>query len=406
MKNYLQFVLLLCPFMLWGQAYRELRVEQYQYNMEGDSMPIKKQVWRYGEAGELVGQEEYEYRKQPAGSLKSSFLYQYDEEAKLGQQQQLKYSVKGGQPQSQLLKTHYIKYGADEQLRSKQLYFDKTGELQREDSLTYNEKGQLLVEETFDYRGSTSHRSWRMKYNKAGKLKKKGRYVHWSTVKRGGKVVYKKERREWYKYKYNRKGQPKLMKGKSSSRRYKTVWKYDEQGRILFYQSHICKRFKNSPKPKKKGEEEQKEKKQPKYRYLSECHTKKYEKGQLVLEIEYDHGKVKERTAISYLQDSLKSELNYWVAGKLKREEKYYYDSLGQLEKQENYYYNSLGLLNYRLDIYYNSKEQILREEQWVREQKVRELRHQYDAKGRQQRTTLMLEDGRKFEKTYYFYKD
>lgn len=196
------------------------------------------------------------------------------------------------------------------------------------------------------------------------------------------------------------------MKGKSSSRRYKTVWKYDKAGRLSFYQSHICKRFRNSSKAKKKGEEEKKEKKQPKYRYVSECHMKKYEKGQLVLEVEYDHGKIKERTEISYLEDSLKQQLRYVVAGKLKREEKYYYNDVGQLEKQENYYYNSLGLLNYRLDIYYNSKEQILREEQWVREQKVRELQHQYDEQGRQQTTTLMVEDGQKIEKTYYFYRD
>ncbi|WCL80345.1 hypothetical protein PPO43_10195 [Saprospira sp. CCB-QB6] len=406
MKNYLHLVLLLCPFILFGQGYQELRVEQYQYDQEGDSIPLKKQIWRYGEAGELIGQEEYEYRKQPAGSLKSSFLYQYDAEEKLGVQQKLTYSPKGGQPEAQQFKTYYVEYGQEEQLRSKQLYFDKRGELQREDTLTYNKKGQLVVEETYDYRGSTSHRSKRWKYNKKGKVKRQNHYVHWSTVKRGGKVVYKKERREWYKYRYNRKGAPKVMKGKSGSRRYKTVWKYDREGQLSFYQSHICKRFRNSPKPKKKGEEEKKEKKQPKYRYVSECHTKKYEKGQLVLEVEYDHGKVKERTEVSYTSDSLKQQLRYWVAGKLKREEKYYYNDGGKLKKQENYYYNSLGLLNYRLDIYYNSKEQILREEQWVRVQKVRELQHQYDEQGRQQTTTLMVEDGRKFEKTYYFYRD
>lgn len=379
------------------QIVKSLELKKYLYPEAMDSIPMEISNARFDQDERLMYKKTYLYNHHPAGTLKEERFSIFDSSKMTLEEEIIRYQ-RNKEPESERLKTKYWIYTGDEK-SSKHIsrsYIDESGEIVKEDTLTYDQDTNLIKQCIYSYTGNTSLYCENWKYNRKGRLCKNTLYSHWTTINFRSKVVKKKERKMIYCYRY-KKGKLKKARGKRYSSKYYEDWKYDKEGRIAYYKKRKYRKAKNSTKRREQTGE--------KFSIFEEIWETKYENGLAVMQRHLSKGKEKEKKLITYREDGQKKSYEEYEMGRLKIKEDFTYNEAGDLSYKLTRHYNSKGELNYSLASTYNNRQQLIKEEQLVKNVVIRAREMTYNANGEKISDTLYDKNKQKIEKTMYFYE-
>jgi hypothetical protein len=304
-------IFLLLVFIVQLSAAQNIRKKiekSYRQLSDSDSVLISDKVYEFDYQGRLLSKKEFYFNQQPKGSVSKEINARFDS-IKMILEENI-YTYKKNDIEHERLKTKYLIYlpSEDDSKYVWRQYYDVTEELMREDTLTYDKAGNLISRMVYDYRGSTSQSSDNYYYDKKNRLKRWQWYTYWATVNAKSKPVTKRDKRQDYKYKYNRKGQLMKVSGKRYSTAFLETYQYDSDGKILKFTQLKTKKSKNSASVRKKENK-------GKYSITEEKIFKQYKRAYLTLESQSLNGKELKRTEISYFKDSLMSSLTQFQKG-------------------------------------------------------------------------------------------
>lgn len=384
---------------VWAQEQivKSIELKRYLYPEAQDSIPLKASNSRFDQEGRLMYQKVYLYNHSPAGTLKEERFSSFDS-SKMVLEEEIIHYKRNKEPKSERLKTKYWIYTGDEK-SSKHVwrsYVDETGEIVKEDTLTYDKDTNLIKQCIYSYTGNTSLYCENWKYNRKGRLRKNTLYSHWTTINFRSKVVNKRDRKKIYCYRY-KKGKLKKARGKRYSSKYYEDWKYDKEGRISYYKRRKYRKAKNTKKRREQTGE--------KFSIFEEIWETKYEKGLAVMQRHLSKGKEKEKKVIAYQDDGQKKSYEEYEMGRLKIKEEFAYNESGKLSSKISHHYNSKGDLNYSLHSTYNDQLRLIKEEQLAKNEVIRTRQITYNANGEKISNTLYDKNKQKIEKTMYFYE-
>lgn len=336
MKSLSVFLIILISALLLickAQGIRKKTEYNYRHVSPADSVLNSQKTTEYSSRGVVLSKQESYYSLLPAGSLIKEVSAIFDSTKMLLDEHI--YQFKSNGTDHERLKTKYLSYTpneADSKYMWRQ-YFDITEEIVREDTLSYDKAGNLISRMLFDYRGSTSQSEDVYKFDKKNRLKRWKWYSYWSTVNSKSKPVTNKDKRQDYKYKYNRAGKVIKVSGKRYSTSLLETYKYDNSGKLLEYQQLKEKKTKNS-----KSEQKQK----GKFSVSAEKLLKKYQNGFLIFESQQLNGKETHRTEICYFRDSLMSSKTVYQKGEKSNETIFEYGADNSIFKKikQNYLNN------------------------------------------------------------------
>jgi hypothetical protein len=319
MKNtLLLFLLILSAFVnfSFGQNIKKKTEKNYRHLSIADSVLSALKTYEYNKDGALLSKHELFYG-QPSGALTKEINARFDS-SKMILDVHI-YSYKNGLTDHERLKTKYLIYNAKES-ESKYIWrqnYDASEEMIREDTLSYDKAGNLISQMVFDYRGNTSQGADEYIYDKKNRLKRWKWYSYWSTVNKKSKPVTKREKKQDYKYKYNKANQLVKVSGKRWSTSKLETFKYDSNGKLTEFIQLQSKKTKNTKSERaKKG----------KYNLSEDKLIKNYQNGFLTLEKQISNDKEIYRTEICYYKDSLISSLVHYKRAEKNYETRFEYD--------------------------------------------------------------------------------
>jgi hypothetical protein len=328
-----------------GQNIRKKTEKNFRHLTAGDSVLTASKIYENNKDGALLSKHELYYGLQPAGTLTKEISARFDS-SKMIIDEHI-YTYKKDVTDHERLKTKYLHYAATES-ESKYIwrqYYDISEEMMREDTLTYDKKGNLTTRMVFDYRGNTSQGADVYIYDNKNRLKRWKWYSYWSTVNKKSKPVTRKEIKQDYKYKYNKAGNLLKVSGKRWSTALLETYKFDSNGKLLEYVQLKTKKSKNSKSERaKKG----------KFSISEEKLIKTYQNGFLTLEKQTSDDKEIYKTEICYHKDSLISSMIHYKRAEKNYETRFEYDQNNKPLKKitQNYLNNkphSLLLSDYNM---------------------------------------------------------
>ncbi len=319
MKNTLLLILLiLSAFVNFssGQNIKKKTEKNYRHLSIADSVLSALKTYEYNKDGALLSKHELFYG-QPSGNLTKEINARFDS-SKMILDVHI-YSYKNGLTDHERLKTKYLIYNAKES-ESKYIWrvnYDASEEMIREDTLSYDKAGNLISQMVFDYRGNTSQGADEYIYDKKNRLKRWKWYSYWSTVNKKSKPVTKREKKQDYKYKYNKANKLIKVSGKRWSTSKLETFKYDSNGKLTEFIQLQSKNTKNTKSERaKKG----------KYNLSEDKLIKNYQNGFLTLEKQISNDKEIYRTEICYHKDSLISSMVHYKRAEKNYETRFEYD--------------------------------------------------------------------------------
>jgi hypothetical protein len=372
-------------------------LKKYKYPSLLDSVPMESSNYRFDEEGRLVYRKEYFFDDHPRGSLKEERYAKFDSSTMVLEEEIIHYK-RNKEPTSERLKTKYWIYTADER-RSKHVwrsYIDESGEIVKEDTLTYDQDSNLIKQCMYSYKGNTSLYCENWKYDRKGRLCKNTLYTHWTTINIRSKIVHKKERKKIYRYRYRR-GKLKKARGKRYSSKYYEDWKYNKEGQIEYYKRRKFRKAKNTKKRKAQTGK--------KYTIFEEIWETKYKNGLPVMERHISKEKEQEKELMSYTENGLKKTYEQYEQGRLKLKAEFEYNSKGKLSVKITHHYNSKEELNYSIRSTYDDQEHLIKEEQLMHDAVIRSRLIEYNTNGDKISDSLYDQNEQKIEKTMYFYE-
>lgn len=300
----------------FGQNIKKKTEKNYRHLSIADSVLSALKTYEYNKDGALLSKHELFYG-QPSGALTKEINARFDS-SKMILDVHI-YSYKNGLTDHERLKTKYLIYNAKES-ESKYIWrqnYDASEEMIREDTLSYDKAGNLISQMVFDYRGNTSQGADEYIYDKKNRLKRWKWYSYWSTVNKKSKPVTKREKKQDYKYKYNKANQLVKVSGKRWSTSKLETFKYDSNGKLTEFIQLQSKKTKNTKSERaKKG----------KYNLSEDKLIKNYQNGFLTLEKQISNDKEIYRTEICYYKDSLISSLVHYKRAEKNYETRFEYD--------------------------------------------------------------------------------
>ena len=341
MKNVLLLLILLF-ISLSGKAdaqnIRKKTEKNYRHLNISDSVLSALKTYEYNKDGALLSKNELFYG-QPSGTLTKEVNAVFDRNKMILDEHI--YTYKNTGTDHERLKTKYLLYKANEN-DSKYIwrqYYDVSEEMVREDTLSYDKAGNLISRMVYDYRGNTSQSSDFYIYDKKNRLKSWKYYNYWSTVNNKSKPVTHKEKKQDYKYKYNKAGQVIKVSGKRYSTAMLETYKYDSKGKLTEFLQIKTKKSKNSKSERKK---------KGKYSISLDKIQKTYSNGFLILDKQVSNDKESNKTEICYHKDSLVSSRTNYLKGEKNNEIRFEYDKNDKPLKKftQNYIINKAHSLN------------------------------------------------------------
>ena len=327
------FILFALPEQIDAQIIRKKVEKNYRHLSTSDSILTVDKVYEFNKEAAIISKSEKYYSQQGIGNLIKEVNARFDSSKMILDEHIYNYKSTG--TDHERLKTKYTIYKANEN-DSKYIwrqYFDVSEEIVREDTLTYDNAGNLISRMVFDYRGNTSQGADVYTYDKKNRLKRWKWYSYWSTVNKKSKPVTNKEKKQDYKYKYNKSG--KIIK--VSGKRYSTVmletYKYDSNGNLIEFLQTKTKKSKNSKSERKK---------KGKYNISIDKIQKTYNNGYLTLEKQLSNDKETNKIEICYYKDSLVSNRTNYIKGEKTNEIRFEYDKNNKPSKKftQNYLNN------------------------------------------------------------------
>lgn len=322
-----------------------------------DSIVRAQKVSTYASDGTLLTTKNYYYSLSAPGVLTKEETANYIPSVKILTEGITRYP-KGKEPESERLETRYLVYAPQEK-DSKRIWrrhFDKYGELTKEDTLTYNERQQLINTCQYNYMGSTSLLCDEYQYKDSLRT----RWItnsKWNTINGKSEVVEKQTERRDYRYCYNRRGQLKRVRAKDYSNKIRRKLCYDKEGRLE--EDHLIAKRKIK---RAVLDSEGKKTDKTRNRLQKTENILLYEKGQLVsLQRLIDGQEIKQELYV--YQDSLLQKEKIIVGGKPTEEILYRYKE-GLLTEKAQHKYDAKGNLRYTIKNYYNANAQMVRKEQ------------------------------------------
>jgi hypothetical protein len=381
------FTLLLSlePFDINAQSIKKKIEKSYRFISETDSILISDKMYEFDKEQRLIKKQEFFFNPQNAGSVSKEINSVYNTEDSI--LEEYLYTYKKSGLESERYKTKYLIYSADEK-KNKYIwkqYFDNTEELMKEDTLTYDSNGNLICKCDYDYRGGTSQSCDFYKFNKKKQLKSWKMYAYWTTVGRNSKAVVKKEKKQDYRYQYNKDGLPTKSYGKRYSSKFNETYTYDKSNQLIEFRQIKSKRNKLSKKSWL-----EKKKTIPKDSVLrrvivsKDILIRKFENEHLILEQMFSNGTELSKTENCYLKDNLIAQVVYQKGLKIK-EVRLDYDINNRLEKKESLQYinnNLISTVQSFYDYWKNIKELLVEEIQIQKDQITRKTVYEYDEKG------------------------
>lgn len=351
-----------------AQSIRKKTEKSYRQISQGDSVLSFEKTTEYNYRGAVVSQHENYYSLHPAGVLIKEVSAVFDSTKMLLDEHIYQYKSSG--TDHERLKTKYLSY-APKESESKYFwrqYYDITEEIVREDTLSYDKAGNLISRMLFDYRGSTSQSEDVYTFDKKNRLKCWKWYNYWSTVNSKSKPVTNKDKRQDYKYQYNKAGKLTKVSGKRYSTSLLETYKYDNNGKVFEYQQIKKKKSKNTiSERKQKG----------KFSISEEKLIKKYQNGFLIFESQLFNDKETSRTEICYYKDSLMISKTLYQKGEKSNETIFEYGADDSIFKKitQNYLNNR----KHTLVIYsFDSNENLLSEIKTLNGEELSRIEYAY----------------------------
>lgn len=399
-------IFFLVQFSILGQALGQDRVgikkmteERLRFTGAGDSVTLHHKTYDYDEQGLLMGKQEFHYNMTPAGSLAKDVNAKYDKKQQLLTENIIVFK-NNNEREFENLRTKYLVYAPNEE-DSKYIwrqYIDNSLDIVREDTLTYDANQNLIKHCDYNYKGNTSLQCDEYEFDKKNNLRRWRRYTYWTTVKAGGKIVTKGEKKQDYKYKYNGKGQPTKAKGKRYSTQHTELWTYNKQGVLINYRERNYRKVKYTKAGREKTGE--------KFRIDEEIRERSYNaKGKLLAETYTNQGAIQQQSLFTYendtlltSQDLLQKEIKY-------RRVEFFYDDSKTLTKKLTYNHDSKGIVRFIVQSDYNNKNQLISETQTTSTEVLSRNIFEYNEQGDKISVIMFLKNDKKFEKTLYFYE-
>ncbi len=390
-------VCLLLSFKLaiFAQNWQNKSEKLYRY-VGGDSLIVSQKEQQLDTEGRLIKQRIYYYNTVPP--LNSLYREESSDWNEPVMTQRTVTYAPNKSPNSEKLEIYYKKYHPKDdscQVAWARKY-DAKGELNKEDTFTYNKKNLLVKKCSYDYQGSTSLLCETYKYNSKGQCKRYRSHVHWTTINIRGRASNKKTLRIDYKYKY-KKNKIVSIKGRNYSSDYQVINKYDKAGNLTFSETTVNRTHKTSAADRAKNDS------LPKKQISQDKKTLKYENGRLTEETIIENNIVRKKLLNKY-QDSLLVSTQIFGKNEQRQEEKDFLYENGVLKSRTTRRYNDRQLLNYTVLATCNEYGKIVSEVQTMNEKIVSTILQEYDTKQNLIETTLLNTKGDKIEKTIYKY--
>ena len=334
-----------------AQAIKQKTERNYRFITSADSILLSEKVHKYDSKNRIIEKQESFYNLQPPGSLSKEINARFDA-TKMIVDEHI-YTHKKTEIDHERLKTKYLVYGTDEK-SSKYVwrqYYDKTEEMMKEDTITYDKAGNLITRMVYDYSGSTFQNSDEYKFDKKNRLRRWRYYTYWSTVNSRSKPVTRKDKKQEYKYHYNSKGQLKKTTGERYSTKFTEIYSYDKNGKL---ESFFQQKYRKTKAAKPKKSEKKQEKK--KFNINDEQLIRKFDKGQLILEQLTLNGKELQKMEICYHKDSLIKTYAFYQKGFKNTEYIIEYSEADLPLKKINSNYHSNGKAYNSIESTYNLK--------------------------------------------------
>ena len=368
-----------------AQSIKKKIEKSYRFISEKDSILISDKIYEFDQNQRLINKQEFLFNPQNAGSISKEIKSVYNTEDSILEDYIYNYKKSG--LETERYKTKFLVYSADEK-KNKYIwkqYYDNTEELMKEDTLTYDINGNLICKCDYDYRGSTSQTCDFYKFNKKNQLRSWKMYAYWTTVGRNSKAIVKKEKKQDYRYQYNREALPVKSYGKRYSTRFHETYKYGKDNQLVEFKQIKSKRNKLSKKVWS-----EKKKTIPKDSTLrrvivsNDILIRKFENANLIFEQIITNGAEVSRTENCYLKNNLISQVVYQKGLKIK-EVRFDYDINNRLQKKESLQYinnNLISTVQSFYDYWKNIKELVVEEIQIQKDQITRKTVYEYDENG------------------------
>ena len=364
-----------------------------------DSFPRHAKEWHYDEEERITYQKEYIYStsaSDPPGTLASEKKVSYNDETQLWVSVSTTYK-KNKDPETEKLKIKYLTYSKTPN-QCKPVWtqkYDKTDDIIKEDTITYNDQQQIIQSCTYSYSGSTSLFCDHFEYNKKGLRKKWFTYYKWTTINGRSQVVERSKKRRNYKYKYNKNNQLVRGKGRYYKTKYKESRTYDKNGQLASVEISKLRKTKHNKKRRKETGK--------RFFISGNTRSERYENGKLVYLKTTENSTEKRREEYVYT-DSLLTEYTLYINSNKNQIVSYEYNNEGILKSKETDKYDARGKMSYTLYSSYNEAGKPVKEVQKAGDVVLSTIIMEYDEYNNLIYHTMYLKNDIKFEKTSYIY--
>ena len=396
MKFAILYLLLLIKTVIFAQNWQSKSEKLYRF-LGKDSLLVHQKSKKVDAQNRIIDRKEYFYSTVPPENA----LYREENsswESPILIERAVTYPAK--KPvNTDKLELNYKKYHQKED--SCQVFwarkYDNKGEMNAEDTFTYNKKDLLIKKYSYNYQGSTSLVSEHYRYNKKGLVKRYRYYAHWTTVNMRGRAAKRKKMRIEYKYKY-KKGLLVSCKGKNYTSYYKQIKKYDKQNLLTLSETTVTRTHKTSAADRAKNDS------LPKKQISMDKKKLTYENGNLSSELIIESNVVRKKLLNTY-KDNLLIFSQLFGKGEQKQEEKDFVYENKILKNRTTRRYNDKQLLAYTVEATHDERGNIKSEIQTVNNKIISTVLHQYDNNNNLIDLQLLNQNGEKIEHTIIEYK-
>ncbi len=358
-----------------------------------DSLKRHSFTSSYDSIGRLIHEQKYFYHRQNARLIKEE-IRRFDSNSQILHERIIQYPENTPSTQKKL-ETKYILY-TNQEAQNKRLWrklWDDYGDIEKEDTLSYNADTALINKCSYDYRGNTSLYCHDYSYNIKGQMIRWKTYYKWTTIDTKGRVANKQAKRRDYRYKYNKKGLLKASFGKYYLHKYRQKIRYNKD--LSLKDDKTVSHKKINYKDPKSGRI--KKKKTCEKKWLL------YQDGILVKERQLRNNKEQKQTE-KQIKNGLVVEEKHYKNEKINETFINSYKN-GILTKNIHIKYNGKEKERYRIISLYNAEGNPLKEVQMIGNKQLSVYNYQYGSKGLLQSKSLSLNNGETLEKTTYIYK-
>jgi YD repeat-containing protein len=314
--------------------------------------------------------------------------------------QNITYYTPNAEPTTEKLETKYLRYAADDD-SCKIIWvrkYDNRGEPTKEDTCTYDKKGNMVKKCSYVFTGSTSLICESYTYDKKGNLRTTKAYTHWNTVNMRGRAATKKSLRASYKYKYNSRQQITKGQGKIFKAKYNEIHLYDKQGLPTLEEKTILRKQKISEEDRKKNNLKKK------YIEVKDQTRSTYIDGRLLEDILIESNNVKRHQINTYNDTLLVSTIYKNKKDIVIEKTNYNYSAQAKLQTKVKEKYDEQGVLRYTVNFEYDAQGNLISEVQSANGRIVSNFEYTYDAQNRMTSKILYNAAGIRIEITRISY--